>query len=76
MQEAMDLDELVCRSICAVENPELRKRLASNIVMVGGGSKTEKLVEQLEDNVFLRMKDENNKYDSTIDSVEILLVNV
>ena len=29
MQEAMDLDEIICRSICSVENPETRKRLAA-----------------------------------------------
>jgi len=28
-EEAIDLDEMVCQSIAAVDNPELRKRLAS-----------------------------------------------
>ena len=29
MQEAMNLDEIICRSICSVENQETRKRLAA-----------------------------------------------
>ena len=29
MQEAMNLEEIICRSICAVDNSETRKRLAS-----------------------------------------------
>ena len=29
MEEAIDLDEMICQSIGAVENAELRKRLAS-----------------------------------------------
>ena len=29
MQEAMDLDEIIARSICTVDNTETRKRLAA-----------------------------------------------
>ena len=29
MEEAMDLDEMICQSICAVESADMRKRLAS-----------------------------------------------
>jgi len=49
MQEAMDLDEMICRSICGVDSIDTRKKLASQIILVGGGAKTDKLVEWLED---------------------------
>jgi actin-related protein len=47
MQEAMDLDEMICRSICSVESSDTRKKLASQIILVGGVAKTDKLVERL-----------------------------
>jgi actin-related protein len=57
MQEAMDLDEMICRSICGVDSIDTRKKLASQIILVGGGAKTDKLVEWLEDQVYLRMRE-------------------
>ncbi len=74
MEEAIDLDEMVCQSICAVESPELRKKLASNIILVGGVAKTDKLVEWLEDSVFNRIR--SAEYDDTIECVEVILVNL
>ena len=56
MQEAMSLDEMVCRSICAVDNSEIRKRLASQIILVGGVVKTDRFVETLEDQVFNKIR--------------------
>jgi activator of 2-hydroxyglutaryl-CoA dehydratase len=53
----MDLDEMICRSICQVDSQETRKRLASQIILVGGVAKTDKLVEWLEDQVYLRMRE-------------------
>lgn len=74
MDEAMDLDEMICQSICAVENTEMRKRLASQIILVGGVAKTEKLVEWVEDNVFNKIR--STEFDDTIECVEVILVNL
>jgi actin-related protein len=74
MEEAIDLDEIICQSICAVESAELRKRMASNIILVGGVAKTDRIVEWLEDNAFNRIR--GSEYDETIECVEVLLVNL
>lgn len=74
MEEAIDIDELVCQSICAVESPELRKRLASNIILVGGVAKTDRIVEWLEDSIFDRIR--GSEFDETIECVEVILVNL
>jgi actin-related protein len=74
MDEALDLDEMICQSICAVENADLRKRLASSIILVGGVSKTEKLVDWLEDSVFNKIR--QSEFDETIECVEVMLVNL
>jgi actin-related protein len=44
----MDLDEMICRSICSIESEELRKRLANQIILVGGPAKSPKMIETLE----------------------------
>ena len=74
MQEAMDLDEIICRSICTVDNTETRKRLAAQIILVGGVAKSDKFVEWLEDNVFLKIRE--RRFDESINSVEVQLVNL
>jgi tRNA A37 threonylcarbamoyltransferase TsaD len=74
MNEAIDLDEMVCQSICAVENADLRKRLASSIILVGGVAKTERIVDWLEDCVFNRIH--QAEFDESIECVEVLLVNL
>lgn len=74
MEEAIDLDEMISQSICAVENADLRKRLASQIILVGGVAKTDKIVEWVEDNVFNRIRE--TEYDESIECVEVLLVNL
>lgn len=48
MNEPMDVDEMICRSICSIESPELRKRLSNNIVLVGGVCRVPKIIEILE----------------------------
>jgi len=57
-----------------VESPEIRKKLASNIILVGGVAKTDKFVEWLEDSVFNRIR--STEYDDTIECVEVILVNL
>ena len=74
MDEAMDIDEMICQSICAVESADLRKRLASSIILVGGVAKTDKLVDWLEDSVFNKIR--QSEYDETIECVEVMLVNL
>ena len=53
----MNLEEMICRSICAVDNSETRKRLASQIILVGGVVKTEKFFEWIEETVFLKIRE-------------------
>ena len=57
MQEAMNLEEMICRSICSIDNSETRKRLASQIILTGGVVKTEKFFEWLEETVFLKIRE-------------------
>jgi len=68
----MDLDEMICRSICAIENPDLRKSLANNIILAGGPSKSQKFIETLEQSVMTKMLG----FDDTIERVEVILCNV
>ena len=72
-QEAMNLDELICRSICAVDNSETRKKLAGNIILVGGVAKTDKFFQWLEDSVYLKIREP--QFDESIQTVEVLLIN-
>lgn len=53
--EPMDLDEMVCRSLCSIENPELRKRLANLIILVGGPCRTNKMIEVFEQTIISKM---------------------
>lgn len=50
----MDLDELICKSICANENPDVRKKMANQIILIGGVAKTRKLTDSLEEAVMDR----------------------
>ena len=47
----MDLDEIICRSICSVENPEIRRKMANQIILVGGVTKTKNFISSLEEAV-------------------------
>jgi len=66
----MCLDDMVCRSICAIENSETRKRLASNLILAGGVPKTANFFEHLEERVFLKMR-QSGSYDDSIACVEV-----
>mmetsp|Transcript_10274 Transcript_10274/g.15636 ORF Transcript_10274/g.15636 Transcript_10274/m.15636 type:complete len:161 (+) Transcript_10274:1620-2102(+) len=69
----MDLDEMICRSICTIECQDLRNRLANAIILVGGPSKSHKMIEMVEEAVISRMK---SMYDETIERVEVVLCNI
>jgi actin-related protein len=64
----MDLDEMICRSICTVESPDIRKRLSNSIILIGGVSKTKKLVDSLEEAVMDRF---TSGFDATIERVNV-----
>lgn len=70
----MDLDEMICRSICSVESADTRKKLASQIILVGGVAKTDKLVERLVQEVENRFQEPH--FDDSIENIEVLLVNL
>jgi actin-related protein len=54
MKDPMDLDEMICRSISTIDNPDSRKKLANSIILIGGGSKLRKLTDSLEEAVMDR----------------------
>jgi|LauGreDrversion4_2_1035121.scaffolds.fasta_scaffold149974_2 hypothetical protein len=73
MQEPIDLDEMICKSICSIENPDVRKKLANSIILVGGVAKIRKLTDSVEEAVMDRF---TSGYDNTIERVNVELYNV
>ncbi len=69
----MDLDEIICRSICTIENPDTRKKLANSIIVLGGVCKTRKFTDSLEEAVMDRFL---QGYDKEIERVNVELYNV
>jgi actin-related protein len=73
MQEPMDLDEMICRSICTMDNIDSRKRMANSIILIGGGSKIKKLTDSLEEAVMDRF---TSGFDKEVERVNVELYNV
>jgi actin-related protein len=73
MQEPMDLDEMICRSICTNESADTRKKLANSIIVMGGVSKTRKLTDSIEEAVMDRF---TSGFDKEIERVNVELYNV
>lgn len=73
MFDPVDLDEMICKSICTIENPDVRKKLANSIVLIGGVSKTRKFTDSLEEAVMDRF---TSGYDNSIERVNVELYNV
>lgn len=73
MQECMDLDDMVCRSICSFDNLEIRKKLANQIILVGGSTKLKGMVDVLEDQIMNKF---TTSYDENIERVDIIQINV
>ena len=69
----MDLDEMICRSICSIDSQDLRRRLANQIILTGGPCKTKKMIEVLEEAVISKMQ---ARFDDTIERVEVILCNI
>jgi actin-related protein len=69
----VDLDEMICRSICTSDNAEQRKRLANTIILLGGTTKISGFVDSLEDALINRFSMPG--YDQEIDRVEVVLIN-
>jgi actin-related protein len=69
----MDVDEMICRSICSIESQDLRKRLANQIVLVGGPCRSPKIIEILEQACISKMQ---ARFDDTIERVEVILCNI
>jgi actin-related protein len=68
MFQLANLEDMICQSIMSVNNPEMRKKLANCIILVGGGSKFKGIVDFIED----RLIDKLTTYDKEIDRVEII----
>jgi actin-related protein len=69
----MDLDEMICRSICTMDNIDSRKRMANSIILIGGGSKIKKLTDSLEEAVMDRF---TSGFDKEVERVNVELYNV
>jgi actin-related protein len=73
MQEPMDLDEMICRSICTIDNIDSRKKMANSIILIGGGSKIKKFTDSLEEAVMDRF---TSGFDKEIERVNVEVYNV
>lgn len=73
MNEPMDLDEMICRSICSTESGDIRKKMANSIILIGGMSKVRKLTDSLEEAVMDRF---TSGYDASIERVNVEQYNV
>ncbi len=45
------LDDLVCYSLSRLSDPELKRKMAMNIVLIGGGSHITAISDELQDRV-------------------------
>lgn len=68
MFQLVNLEDMICQSIMAIKNPELRKKTANAILLVGGGSKFKGLIDYVED----RLIDKLSQLDPEIDRVEVI----
>lgn len=68
MFKLLNIDDMICQSIISVDNPELRKRLANAILLVGGSSKFKGIIDFLEDKLFEKLI----VLDNQIERVEII----
>jgi actin-related protein len=73
MEEPMDLDEMICRSICSIDSTDIRKKMANQIILVGGTTKTKKFVDSLEEAVMDRF---STTFDDNIERVNVEQYNV
>ncbi|KAL4510469.1 hypothetical protein ABPG72_004623 [Tetrahymena utriculariae] len=64
----VNLEDIISQSIANVKDPELRKKLANHILIIGGTSQTSKMVEELED----RLIEKISQYDYNIERVEVI----
>ncbi len=69
----MDLDEMICRSICTMDSIDSKKKMANSIILIGGGSKIKKLTDSLEEAVMDRF---TSGFDKEIERVNVELYNV
>ena len=45
------LDDLVCYSLSRIQDPELKRKMAMNIILIGGGSHISAISDELQDRV-------------------------
>jgi len=72
LSEAMDLDDMICRSICSFENHDLRRKLANSMLLVGGPAKHRFLVDVIEEKTMSKFM----QFDDSIDRVEVIIYNL
>lgn len=68
MYNILPIEELVCKSIMSIPNPELRKRMANTIILAGGSTKMKGFVDFFEDKLIDKFTEE----DSQIERVEVV----
>lgn len=57
-QEAMNLDDLIARSLLAIDSLELRSKLAACVVLCGGPANGKGLIETVEERVLARIQEQ------------------
>lgn len=68
MNKPTNLEEIICSSLMKVEDPELRKKLANSILLVGGSSKFKDFMDTLEEKLVERL----GEFTNNIDRVEVV----
>ena len=68
MNKPTNLEELICGSLMKVDDPELRKRLANSILLIGGSSKFKDFMDTLEEKLVERL----SEFTNNIDRVEVV----
>ena len=68
MFDYIPLDEMICKSILSIHNPELRKKMANSIILTGGGTKTKHFISYLEEKLIQKLTEK----DFQIDRVEVI----
>lgn len=62
------LDDLVCYSLSRLSDPELKRKMAMNIVLIGGGSHISAISDELQDRVI----DKIHLFDHCIEQIDCI----
>jgi len=64
----ISIDELICWSVSRIPDVDARKKMANNILLIGGGSQLRALSDELQDRVI----DKIHLFDSTVEHIDCI----